>query len=167
MPDEIVLEDVKPKELAEEIKKTLRILKEGESEETEEDNEEQQTLSIENDLTVKIEPLNVSEDMEHKLAVEISNNLEKQISINHFNLLVGQDGLIKTDMINKIHPRSSTMYSVKLNKLKKGEYTLSLVTHYSIEKEQKQLKETRTLYVEPKKEAKKKGSWDEFERMLK
>ena len=51
--------------------------------------------------------------------------------------------------------------------MNKGKYTLSLIIDYNSEKEDKHIQETRTLYVEPKKEVKKKGSWDDFEKMLK
>ena len=149
-----------------EIYRTIKVLKEGESEETEEELEEQQTLSIGNELAVKIEPLNIIEGKEYNLTIDFLNNSKENISINGFEVLLNDKPILKVEKTKKIKANEGVKGPLTIGKLSKGKYKLTLNIEYSTKEEEKQLKESRTLYVEQKKEQKK-GSWDDFEKMLK
>ena len=86
-----------------EIKKTLRMLREGESEETEEDDEEQQTLPTGNEIAVKIEPLNIIEGKEYNLTIDFLNNSKNQIIINSFKVSLDGKEILMVDKSKKIN----------------------------------------------------------------
>ncbi|MFH8119861.1 MAG: N-6 DNA methylase [Candidatus Aenigmatarchaeota archaeon] len=148
----------------EEIKKTLRILKEGEAEEEESEDEEPIELPKPKDIEIKIEPLFIKENEASKLSCTIFNNSEKTLS--DIKLAVYLDSkLLSSENIKNIDKGSFHTISFEPPKLKSGEYDLRILLDIDgIKTEEK-----RKLFVGAEKKAKKfKSALDkEIEEMLK
>ncbi|MFH7873581.1 MAG: CARDB domain-containing protein, partial [Candidatus Aenigmatarchaeota archaeon] len=134
----------------EEIKKTLRILKEGEAEEEEREEEEQLELPNPKDIEIKIEPLFVKENEVSKLNCIISNNSEKVLSDIKVSIYLDSN-LLSSENIKKIDKESFYTINFELPKLKSGEYNLRVVLDMNGNKSE----ERRKLFVGAKKKAKK------------
>ncbi|MEM5812073.1 MAG: N-6 DNA methylase [Candidatus Aenigmatarchaeota archaeon] len=147
----------------EEIKKTLKILKEGEAEE-EEIEEEQIELPKPKDIEIKIEPLFVKENEVKKLNCIISNNSEKALSDIKVSVYLDSN-LLSSEDIKKIDKESFYTINFDLPKLKSGEYNLRVVLDIGGSKSE----ERRKLFVGAEKKTKKiKSDLDkEIEEMLK
>jgi hypothetical protein len=147
----------------EEIKKTLRILKEGEVEEEESEEEEIQ-LPKPKDIEIKIEPLFIKENEVSKLKCIISNNSEKSLPNIKVSIYLYSKSLCSEEM-KKIDKNSSETISFNLPELKSGEYDLRILLDIDGNKSE----EKRKLFVGVEKKAKKVKSTldEEIERMLK
>jgi len=159
------LYDITDSELKE-IKRTLRILKEGEVEE-EETEEEEIILPEQKPIEIKIEPLLIEEKKSQNMDIKVTNNSEGAISDVQIRVTLGKDELLK-DKTKKIKAQSSKSFSFSSPELKSGEYELEIFMKYKVKNEKGELKEKRTLYVKPKKKEKKaKSEFDEeLEEML-
>jgi methylase of polypeptide subunit release factors len=146
----------------EEIKKTLKILKEGEVEE-EESEEEEIILPETKDIEIKIEPLFIRENEVSKLNCIIFNNSEKSLSNVKISIYLDSKSL-SSEEIKKINKNSSEAISFNLPKLKSGEYDLRILLDIGGNKSE----EKRKLFVgKEKKERKVKSELDkEIENML-
>jgi SAM-dependent methyltransferase len=147
----------------EEIKKTLKILKEGEVEE-EESEEEEIILPKAKDIDVKVEPLFIEENETNKLSCIISNNSDKPLSNVKTNVYLGSESLV-SESIKKIDEKSFQTINFNSPKLKPGEYELRIVLDIGGNK----IEEKRKLFVGSEKKAKKVKSTldEEIERALK
>jgi len=148
----------------EEIKKTLKILKEGEVEEEEENEEEEIILPKAKDIDLKVEPLFIEENETNKLSCIISNNSDKPLSNVKTNVYLGSESLV-SESIKKINEKSFQTINFNSPKLKPGEYELRIVLDIGGNK----IEEKRKLFVGSEKKAKKVKSIldEEIERVLK
>jgi len=146
-----------------EIRKCLKILKEGEVEEEEESKEEEITLPEVKDIDIKVEPLLIKENEEKELSCSIKNNLDNPIHNVKIEVLLQSKSLVKKEF-KKIAKSSSKMISFKTPKLKAGEY--ELLINFEIDGDM--VKEKRKLFVKGKKRKKKiKSALDEeIEKLL-
>jgi methylase of polypeptide subunit release factors len=147
----------------EEIKKTLRILKEGEVEE-EDSEEEQIQLPKAKDIEIKIKPLFIKENEVSKLNCIISNNSEKSLSNVKVSIYLDSK-LLSSEEIKKIDKDSFEAISFNLPKLKSGEYDLQIL----LDNDGNKSEEKRKLFVGVEKKAKKVKSTldEEIEKVLK
>jgi methylase of polypeptide subunit release factors len=147
----------------EEIKKTMKILKEGEVEE-EESEEEEIVLPKTKDIEIKIEPLFIRENEVSKLNCIIFNNSEKSLSNVKVSIYLDSKSL-SSEEIKKIDKNSSETISFNLPELKSGEYDLRILLDIDGNKSE----EKRKLFVGVEKKAKKVKSTldEEIEKMLK
>jgi methylase of polypeptide subunit release factors len=147
----------------EEIKKTLKILKEGEVGEEEESEEEEIVLPKGKDIEVKVEPLFIKENESQKLDCMVFNNSNNPLSNIKVNVYLDSKSLDSGE-IKKIDKNSSKTISFNSPKLKSGEYELRIILDISGNK----IEEKRKLFVgREKKERKVKSELDkEIEKIL-
>ena len=161
--DKIVakLYEITDEELGE-IRKCLKILKEGEIEE--EEKEEEEVIFPIKDIEVKVEPLLVNEEEEKEIVCSISNNMDKDMENVRIKILLDSKDVV-TKKSNRIKKSSSESVLFKIPKLKAGEYELVI----KIKFDEKALAEKRKLFVKKKEKEKKIKSVldEEIERMLK
>lgn len=151
------------KEELEEIKKTLRILKEGEVEE-EETEEEEIVLPKAKDIELKVEPLFIQENEVKELQAYITNNSNKIVEKLKVEIYL-ENKLLTSQQIKKIDSNSSTNFGFKIHKLESGEHELKLIVDIDGSK----IEEKRKLFVGTEKKMKKvkRDLDEEIERILK
>lgn len=142
-----------------EIKKTLRILKEGEvEEEVVEEGEELVTIP-KKPIDIKVEPLLIAEKETTKLQITVSNNLEANIkNANIKASLSGNELLAQT--IEQIKKDSLEVVSFKTPELDGGQYEIKIRMDYEVGGKEESLEEKRALFVKPKKKTKGESTFD-------
>jgi hypothetical protein len=147
----------------EEIKKTLKILKEGEVEEEEESEEEEIILPKAKDINVKVEPLFIKENEANEMNCIISNNSDKLLTDIKVSIYLGTE-LLTYENIKKIDGKSFQTIIFNSPKLKSGEYELRIILDINGDK----IEEKRKLFVGSEKKVRKTESEldKEIEKML-
>ena len=129
----------------EEIRKCLTILKEGEISE-EEESEEEITLLSEEGVKVSVEPLLVNENESKELNIKVSNNLSLPLDDGRIRIILG-DKVLTDQKIGNIGKSEDKALGFVLPKLKAGQYTLEIILTFKVNKEERSIKEERTLFV--------------------
>lgn len=146
----------------EDIKRTLKILIEGESE-VEEIIEEDVVVPRVRGLEVSIEPLQINEGEAKQLEVSIVNSSDS--AIDNLEAEARFEGkLLASSEIERIDPNSSAAFSLVSPKLKNGEYELTVIVRTPASESTTKKK----LFVSPRRETKKGVSAldDEIKRMM-
>ncbi|MCR6692618.1 MAG: hypothetical protein MRT15_09515 [archaeon YNP-LCB-003-016] len=129
----------------EEIRKCLTILKEGEISE-EEESEEEITLPSEEGVKVSVEPLLVNENESKELNIKVSNNLSLPLDDGRIRIILG-DKVLTDQKIGNIEKSEDKTLGFVLPKLKAGQYNLEIILTFKVNKEERSIKEERTLFV--------------------
>jgi hypothetical protein len=148
-----------------EIKKTLKILKEGEEEE-EEESEEEEVLPAKKPIEIKVEPLLIDEKQATPIQVTIINNLDTHIK--NLNVEISLAGNVFTAEIEQIKKgESHAVASFNTPELGSGQYEVLVRVNYEIKGHEEFIEEKRTLFVKPKRKIRGEGSMDkELEELL-
>jgi methylase of polypeptide subunit release factors len=128
----------------EEIKKCLRILKEGEI--SEEESEEEIISPREECVKISVEPLLVNENESRELSIKISNHLSGNLENGRIKVML-KDKVLTDQKIEDIRKDEEKTLKFMLPKLKAGQYNLEIVFSFKIDKQIKVIKEERTLFV--------------------
>jgi len=136
-----------------EIKKTLRILKEGEIEEEEEELEEEIALPSKKPIELRVEPLLIEEKQTMPIRVAIINNLDT--TIKNVDVKVFLAGSVPpTEGVEQIKKGTPAVVTFTPPALDGGQYELLITMGYELKGKEEILEEKRTLFVKPKKKVK-------------
>ena len=142
-----------------EIKKCLRILKEGEVEEEEGEEEEGVVIPKEEKVAFRFDPLLINENEAQQIKVEITNNLEKLNAIK-VAVLLNEDTMLE-EIIPELKKEKSEVLSFTSPKLNGGEYELKAIVEYELKGRREKAEERRKLFVKRKVEEKEESAFDE------
>lgn len=143
----------------EEIKMCLQLLKEGETEVEEKD--EEIILNETEEIIITIEPLLIEENMEQKATLEFINNLKTSIENVDIKIFI-LNKVIAEIFWDRVKSKSKCVFEFILPRLKSGEYKISTKITYIANKEKHTEEVRKNLFVQKKKPAEKtKNGWDE------
>jgi hypothetical protein len=144
-----------------EIRKCLRILKEGEVEE-EEGKEEEVVLPKEEKIEIELEPLLIKENESQEMEIKVANHLKTKIQ-NAVVKIMMEDNLLFKGEIAEIKSERTEILVFNSPKLRSGQYPLKVILEHENEGEE----EIKTLFVRGKTEKRKSLFDEELEEMLK
>jgi len=146
-----------------EIKKCLRILKEGEVEEEGGEEEEGVVLLKEEKIEIELEPLLINENESQEMEIKIANHLKTEIQNAVVKVMLEDKPLFKGEIAG-IGSGETGALTLNSPKLRSGQYPLKVI----LEHENGEEEEIKTLFVRAAKVKKGKGLFDEeLEEMLK
>ena len=146
-----------------EIKKCLRILKEGEIEEEEGEEEEGVVLLKEEKIEIELEPLLINENESQEMEIKIANHLKTEIQNAVVKVMLEDKHLFKGEIAG-IGSGETGALTFNSPKLRSGQYPLKVILEHENGKEE----EIKTLFVRAAKVKKGKSLFDEeLEEMLK
>jgi len=147
-----------------EIGRCLRILREGEIPEEEEEGEEEQPIVLpKKDVEIRIESLLIAENTEQEITISVQNNTNEPIKNIKLEVRLKSKSLL-TETIKEIKPNEIVSLKFTAPKLKSGEHELGI----NFSSQNVKFKESRKLFVKEKKKVKKAESSldDELEKLL-
>lgn len=146
-----------------EIKKCLRILKEGEVEEEGGEEEEGVVLLKEEKIEIELEPLLINENESQEMEIKIANHLKTEMRNVVVKITMADKPLFKGEIAG-IGSGETGALTFNSPKLRSGQYPLKVILEHENGKEE----EIKTLFVRAAKVKKGKGLFDEeLEEMLK
>ena len=137
-----------------EIKKCLKILREGEMEE--EAAEEEIFMPKMESIRITLDPLLIEENKQQKIKIKITNNLKDTIRDIDVKVLLGKKSIFK-GKVSKVKSEEQKELSFITPSFKRGQYNLQILLKYKQKRKVNSLKVRKILFVkpvEPKRETK-------------
>jgi methylase of polypeptide subunit release factors len=149
----------------EEIKKCLKIFKEGEISEEENEKEEEIILPKGEEIKISIEPLIVNENESKELVLKISNNLNVILEDGEVKIML-KDKALTDQEIKNIKKDEEKILMFKLPKLNSGKYNLEVIFTFKINNKINSIKEMKTLFVKPSNKKERKSHIEGLDELL-